>query len=39
MINKELNEDIYFEFSRKNLINKKVIEKISEFIPELKNII
>ena len=36
MINKELNENIYFEFSRKNLINKKVIEKINEFIPELK---
>ena len=36
IINKELNENIYFEFSRKNLINKKVIEKISEFIPELK---
>jgi len=36
MINKELNDNIYFEFSRKNLLNKKVIEKINDFIPELK---
>lgn len=36
IINKDLNENIYFEFSRKNLINKKVLDKFNLFIPELK---
>ena len=36
IINKELNDEIYYEFSRKNLLNKNIIEKINEFIPELK---
>lgn len=36
MINKDLTDTIYFEFSRKILINKKVMEKINIFIPELK---
>jgi len=35
-INKELNENIYYEFSRKQLNNKNVIKKIEFFIPELK---
>ena len=35
-INKELNENIYYEFSRKQLNNKDVIKKIELFIPELK---
>ena len=36
LINKELNDSIYFEFSRKNLLNKNIIEKINIIIPELK---
>lgn len=36
IINKELNENIYFEFSRKNLLNKKVMDKVNDLIPELK---
>lgn len=36
IINKDLNENIYFEFSRKNLVNKKVLDKFNLFIPELK---
>ena len=36
IINKDLNDNIYFEFSIKNLINKKILEKIKDFIPELK---
>lgn len=35
-INKELNENIYYEFSRKQLNNKNIIKKIEYFIPELK---
>ena len=34
--NKNLNDNIYFEFSRNILVTKKIIEKINEFIPELK---
>lgn len=37
MINKDLIDTIYFEFSRKILVSKKVLEKINEYIPELKN--
>lgn len=36
LINKELNDSLYFEFSRKNLLNKNIVEKINSFIPELK---
>ena len=36
LLNKEINENIYYEFSLKNLINKKIIEKINFYIPELK---
>ena len=36
LINKDINDYIYFEFSRKNLLNKNIIEKINLFIPELK---
>jgi len=36
LINKELNDNIYFEFSRNNLLCKNVIEKINNFIPKLK---
>jgi len=36
LINKELNENIYFEFSKKNLVLKKLIEKINEYIDILK---
>jgi len=36
LINKELNENIYFEFSIKNLVSKKIIEKIDEYINILK---
>jgi len=35
-INKELNENIYYEFSRKQLNNKNIIKKIEYFVPELK---
>lgn len=38
MINKDLNDNLYFEFSRKIIMNKKIIEKMNEFIPELKKI-
>jgi hypothetical protein len=38
MINKDLNENLYFEFSRKIIMNKKIIEKMNQFIPELKKI-
>jgi hypothetical protein len=34
--NKELNDNFHFEFCRKNLLNKNVIEKINIFIPQLK---
>jgi hypothetical protein len=36
LINKELNENIYYEFSIKNLVIKKIIEKINEYIIVLK---
>ena len=36
LINKDLSDNIYFEFSRKNLLNKKIQDKINIFIPELK---
>ena len=36
IINKDLNDNIYFEFSIKNLINKKILEKMNDFIPDLK---
>jgi hypothetical protein len=37
LINKELNNNIYYEFSKKNMATKKIIEKINEFIVLLKN--
>jgi hypothetical protein len=37
LLNKEINENIYYEFSIKNLINKNILNKIDIFIPELKN--
>lgn len=36
IINRELNDSLYFEFSIKNMINKNIIEKMNIFIPELK---
>ena len=36
LINKDLNDKIYYEFSRKNLVAKNTIKLINEFIPELK---
>jgi hypothetical protein len=36
LINKDLNDNIYYEFSRKNLTAKNIIKLINEFIPELK---
>ena len=36
LINKELNENIYYEFSKKNLVIKKIIEKIDEYVVILK---
>ena len=36
LINKDLNDNIYYEFSRKNLAAKNIIKLIDEFIPELK---
>lgn len=36
IINKELNDNIYFEFSIKHLMNRKILEKFILFIPELK---
>jgi hypothetical protein len=36
LINKQLNNDIYYEFTIKNLINKKILEIFIIFIPELK---
>jgi hypothetical protein len=36
LINKNLTDDIYFEFTIKNLIKKIFVEKMNEFIPELK---
>jgi hypothetical protein len=37
LINKELNNNIYYEFSKKNIATKKIIEKINEFIILLKD--
>lgn len=36
LINKEINSNIYYEFSRKNLMNKNIVSKVDVFIPELK---
>jgi len=36
LIQKELNDNVYYEFSRNYLFNKKIIDKIEIFIPELK---
>lgn len=36
LTNKDLNDVVYYEFSRKTLLNKNVIENIQQFIPELK---
>ena len=36
ILNKELDDNIYFEFSRKYLISKKITEKVELYIPELK---
>lgn len=36
LINKELNETIYYEFSKKNLATKKIIEKMNIYIDSLK---
>lgn len=36
LINKNLTDDIYFEFTIKSLIKKVIVEKMKEFIPELK---
>jgi hypothetical protein len=36
LINKNLNDYIYYEFTIKSLINKRILEKINLYIPELK---
>ena len=36
LINKDLNENTYYEFSRKTLYNKNIIENMGEYIEELK---
>jgi hypothetical protein len=36
LINKELNDTIYYEFSKNNLVIKKIIEKMDEYIILLK---
>ena len=36
LTNKDLNDITYYEFSRKILLNKNIIENIQEYIPELK---
>jgi hypothetical protein len=36
LINKELDDDIFFQFSKKNLENKEIMEKIEKIIPDLK---
>jgi hypothetical protein len=36
LTNKELNDNFYFEFCRKNLQNKNIVDKINIFIHELK---
>lgn len=37
VINKDLTDNIHFEFSRQNLKNKDIIHKIDLFLPELKS--
>lgn len=36
LINKSLNDYIYYEFTIKMMINKNILEKINVYIPELK---
>jgi hypothetical protein len=36
LLNKDIRDNIYYEFSLKNLFNKKILEKINCYIPELK---
>jgi len=36
LINKDLNENIYYEFSLKILLTKNITDKINVYIPELK---
>ena len=36
LINKDLDEDIYYEFSRRNIKIKNIIDKVNNYIPELK---
>ena len=36
LINKDLTDNIYYEFSKKNILTKKIIEKIDEYIILLK---
>jgi len=36
LLNKDLNDVTYYEFSRKIILNKNIIENIQQFIPELK---
>jgi hypothetical protein len=36
IFNKQLNDSLYYEFTLKQLIHKKIVEKINEYIPELK---
>lgn len=36
LINKDLNDNIYYEFSKKNLVIKKIIEKINDYVLVLK---
>ena len=37
LINKELNDKIYYEFSKKNIMKKNIIDKIDEYIILLKD--
>jgi len=36
IINKDLSDTTYYEFSKKHLVSKNVLSKINEYIPELK---
>jgi hypothetical protein len=36
LINKDLTDNIYYEFSKKNMVLKKILERINEYIPILK---
>jgi hypothetical protein len=36
LINKDLGEDIHYEFSRRNIKIKNIIDKVNNYIPELK---